>query len=105
MGSSRPRPTRLAEKLLQIRERLNLSQNGMIERMELTDKLSREKISAYERDEREPSLFVLLRYARAAGVYMDVLVDDELDLPAKLPSSTKSEGISRKPPGKKILKH
>ena len=89
MGSSRPRPVRLAEKLLQIRERLGLSQNGMIERLGLTGKLSREKISAYERDEREPSLLVLLRYARAAGVWVDVLIDDELNLPAKLASHKK----------------
>jgi hypothetical protein len=43
-------------------------------------------ISEYERGEREPPLPVLLSYARLAGVCMDVLVDDELDLPAKLPA-------------------
>jgi transcriptional regulator with XRE-family HTH domain len=100
MGSLRPRPKRLAEKLIQIRERLGLSQNGIIERMGLTGKLSREKISAYERNEREPSLLVLLRYARAAGVWVDVLIDDELDLPPKLPSQQKSEGVQRKPVGR-----
>lgn len=41
---------------------------------------------------REPSLLVLLNYARAAGVYLDVLVDDELDLPERLPARPKSEG-------------
>ena len=96
MGSQRPTPARLAVKLCQIREALDLSQNGMIERMGLTGKLSREKISAYERGERAPSLQVLLQYARAAGVWMDVLVDDELDLPAKLPSVRKYEGVPRK---------
>jgi transcriptional regulator with XRE-family HTH domain len=96
MGSHRPTPTRLAEKLHQIRQALELSQNGMIERMGLAGKLSREKISAYERGERVPSLQVLLQYARAAGVWMDVLVDDELDLPSKLPAPAKHEGIPRK---------
>ena len=97
MGSHRPTPKRLAEKLRQIREALELSQNGMIERMGFTGKLSREKISAYERGNRVPSLQVLLQYARVAGVWMDVLVDDDLDLPSKLPSPSKHEGVLRKP--------
>jgi transcriptional regulator with XRE-family HTH domain len=104
MGSQRPTPKRLARKLFEIREGLGLSQNEMIERMGLKGKLSREKISAYERADRVPSLQVLLQYARAAGVWMDVLVDDELDLPAKLPSSIKSEGIPRNPASKRMLK-
>jgi transcriptional regulator with XRE-family HTH domain len=72
--------------------------------MGLEETLSREKISAYERGERVPSLSVLLQYARVAGVWMDVLVDDELDLPTKLPSNTKSEGIPRKSGSKRTLK-
>ena len=97
MGSQRPKPARLAKKLSQIREELGLSQNEMIERMGLTSKLSREKISAYERGDRAPSFQVLLQYARAAGVWADVLIDDDLDLPARLPASPKHEGIPRKP--------
>ena len=95
MGKHRPTPSRLAEKLLRIRQTLGVSQNGMIERLGLTGDLSREKISAYERAQRVPSLHVLLRYARAAGVWMDVLIDDDLDLPRKLPASTKHAGIPR----------
>ncbi len=38
-------------------------------------------ISRYERDEREPSLFALLAYARIAGVAVDVLIDDKAKLP------------------------
>jgi hypothetical protein len=49
-------------------------------------------ISAYELGNREPSLMVLLTYARIACVYLDVLVDDALDLPDRLPSKPKSEG-------------
>jgi transcriptional regulator with XRE-family HTH domain len=104
MGSQRPTPKRLAQKLLEIRQKLNLSQNGLIHQMELEETLSREKISAYERGERVPSLSVLLQYARVAGVWVDVLIDDELDLPTKLPSLPKHEGISRKPISKKTLK-
>lgn len=96
MGSIRPTPKRLAQKLLLIREQLGLSQNALLQRLNLSGKLSREKISAYERGERVPSLTVLLRYARAAGVWVDVLIDDELDLPAHLPAIPKHEGTPRK---------
>lgn len=84
--SSREKPERLAEKLLQIREALGLSQNDILSRMGLVDRLNRDDISKYERAVREPSLLVLLRYARLARISTDVLIDDELDLPAKLPA-------------------
>lgn len=94
--SARRKQERLAEKLLQIRLALNLSQNGMLETLGLTEDLYRNNISSYERGEREPPLYALLKYAQAAGVWVDVLIDDELDLPSKLPSPTKHEGIRRK---------
>lgn len=84
--TSREKPERLAEKLVQIREALGLSQNEILSRMGLAERLNRDDISKYERGVREPSLLVLLRYARAAGISTDVLIDDELDLPAKLPA-------------------
>jgi transcriptional regulator with XRE-family HTH domain len=83
---SRRKPKHLAEKLLQIRTTLGLSQNGMIKRLGLTDELTQDYISGYERGVREPALPVLLEYARIAGIWIDVLVDDELDLPKKLPN-------------------
>ena len=82
--ASRRKPKRLAEKLLQIRTTLGLSQNEMIRRLGLSDELTQDYISGYERGVREPSLPVLLEYARVAGLFIDVLVDDELDLPDKL---------------------
>ena len=92
----RPKPARLAEKLLRIRQALGLSQNGMLTRLGLDEKLFRSAISGYELGTREPPLPVLLEYARAAGVWLDVLIDDELNMPERLPASTKSEGIRRK---------
>ncbi len=83
--SSRPRPERLALKLLRIREALGVSQAEMVNRLEQL-KIHPAHISGYERGEREPPLPVLLRYARLAGVCLDVIVDDGLDLPAKLPA-------------------
>jgi transcriptional regulator with XRE-family HTH domain len=86
---TREKPGRLGEKLTQIRDALGLSQNEMLSRMGLADRLNRDDISKYERGVREPSVIVMLRYARAAGVCLDTLVDDDLDLPAKLPAKPK----------------
>jgi transcriptional regulator with XRE-family HTH domain len=83
---SRTKSARLAEKLLQIREGLGLSQTEMLERLGFSDELFRSNVSQYERGHRQPPLPVLLMYARAAGVCSDVLIDDSLDLPTKLPS-------------------
>jgi transcriptional regulator with XRE-family HTH domain len=86
MGHARQRPKRLAEKLLQIRLALGLSQTEMYRRLSVEDEILYTRISDYELDKAEPTLMVLLRYARVVGVGMDVLVDDEMDLPAKLPA-------------------
>jgi transcriptional regulator with XRE-family HTH domain len=88
-ATARMRPKRLAEKLLQIRLALGLSQTEMLRRLGFDDVLSYHRISNYELGTGEPPLVVLLEYARAAGVYVDVLIDDELDLPAKLPARRK----------------
>jgi transcriptional regulator with XRE-family HTH domain len=90
MGSrARPKPKRLAEKLLQIRLALDLSQDGMLARLGLDGSHFRSAVSGYELGTREPPLPVLLKYARLAGVCLDELVDDDLDLPDKLPSKPK----------------
>jgi transcriptional regulator with XRE-family HTH domain len=77
MGRATARAERLAEKLLQIRNSLGLSQNQLIA---VLDSLMRyeDYISAYERGVREPPLPVLLEYARAANVYVDALINDAL---------------------------
>jgi len=98
MGSSaRPKPRRLAGKLRQIRTALGLSQSGMLERLGLAEELFISGISKYELGTREPPLNVLLKYARAANVYVEALIDDSLDLPPDLPSPRKSEGVKRHP--------
>ena len=90
------RPARLGEKLLTIRKSLGLSQNGILRRLGLGDELTQAEWSAYERSVRIPSLPVLLMIAELAGVWMDVLVNDALDLPNVIPAKPKSEGIRRK---------
>ena len=61
----------------------------MLERLGLAEEYFRSRISAYELGNREPHLPILLKYARLAGISTDVLIDDELDLPAKLPTRQK----------------
>lgn len=80
----RAKPERLAEKLLAIREAFGLSQGELVKRLEAGELIDAKHVSKFELGEREPSLLVLLRYARLAGVTIDVLADDELNLPAKL---------------------
>lgn len=89
MGTrGRPKPARLAAKLLEIRTKIGLSQNEMIRRMGLNERLVQAEVSAYEHGLREPPLTVLLEYARAAHIYVEWLIDDEIDLPNELPLDT-----------------
>ena len=84
---ARIKPKRLTEKLLQIRVGLGLSQNQMLEKLGLAESFFRSSISSYELGGSQPPLPVLLRYARLAGVCLDVIVDDNMDLPKKLPGT------------------
>ena len=95
MGNPRPRPLRLAEKLLQIRNGLGLSQTQMLERLGLGDTMHYGRISEYEQDKREPSLITLLAYARAASVHLEDIVDDDFDLPRRLPGNVNYRGIRK----------
>ena len=87
MGSARPRPKRLAEKLLQIRFGLGLSQRKMVKVLGVEDQIRYTSISNYELDKNEPPLGILLAYARTAQVHLEEIVDDEVDLPGKLPGT------------------
>jgi transcriptional regulator with XRE-family HTH domain len=94
MGTgSRSRPARLAGKLRQVRTALGITQSEMVRLLGLEGQITYTKISHYELGLREPPLTMLLQYARAANVYVEVLIDDEIELPAKLPSPKKSEGV------------
>jgi len=88
-GSARIRPERLAEKLRQVRLALGLSQSELLRRLGYEGLISYHRISNYELGTGEPPLPVLLAYAHLAGVSTDVLIDDKLDLPAKLPAKPK----------------
>ncbi len=90
MGTkARLRQEHLAEKLLRIRNAFGVSQTEMLRRLGVEDLITYHQISRYETGKREPPLKVLLAYARVAGVCLDVLIDDALDLPARLPAKPK----------------
>lgn len=98
MGRSRrPRPDRLASKLLQIRLTLGLTQQQMVEQLNYQKSpLLSPHISDFELDKRDPALAILLCYARVASIALEVLADDELDLPARFsiqPQSTQARGL------------
>ena len=84
MGNSRPRPKLLPEKLLAIREFLNVGQVDMASELQsqLLSHCGRQsqiqpaRISEYENGEREPNLFVLIAYICLGRVHMESLVDD-----------------------------
>lgn len=87
MGAKpRLRQRRLPEKLRAIRDAFALSQTAMLKHIGAEDLIEYNRISEFESGKREPPLKILLLYARAANVCMEVIVDDDLDLPAKLPA-------------------
>jgi len=96
MGHPRPKPARLAEKLRQIRLALGISQQELHRRLGVEDLIEYNEISKYELGKNEPYLQILLQYARVAGVHMEDIVDDELDVPDKLPGNYRHAGIRSK---------
>lgn len=100
MGTNRPLkyiPKRLGTKLRQIRLALGLTQEEMLKQLDLPPVVTQSTISAYERNAKLAPYFVIARYGEISNVWIDVLVCDSLDLPARIPSPTKTKhgGIER----------
>ncbi len=91
----RQRPKLLGEKMRQIRKGLGLSQNEMLRLLGLDQEFTRAEVSAYERGVREPPSSVLLRYSAVARVWVNVLIDDDLNLPSSLPARAMHAGVMR----------
>ena len=85
----RQRPQYLARKLLAIRHALGFSQIQLVKAMGINGSTVYKRISEYESGRREPSLLVLLAYARVAGIHLEEIVDDKLELPDNLPGKVK----------------
>ena len=80
MGRSRRnKPRRLGEKLMAVRKRLQMSQTQMADALKL--KVHYSAVSNFELGTREPDLIIVLHYARLAGVPVETLIDDQLNLP------------------------
>lgn len=84
----------MAEKLLEIRLKLGLSQNELIRQLGLASELQQDYISKFERGILVPPLHVLLAYAGAANVWVEVLIKETLNLHEGLPSRVKHEGVT-----------
>ena len=76
MGHKRPTPQYLAPKLQAIREHFGVSQYRLSKSLQV----GRTHLSAWEWGRRMPSWFVLIRYAKLAGVPLEFIVDDNFDL-------------------------
>ena len=80
MGHSRPRPKHLAKKLLQIRRSLEVSQGELVRQLGVQALIEHTTISKYELNKNEPPLGILLAYARLAGIPVEQIIDEELEL-------------------------
>jgi transcriptional regulator with XRE-family HTH domain len=100
----RPKPARLADKLKDIRLRLDggLTQVELIGRLGFTEEeLPQDRVSKFERGAMEPNLSVLVAYSDAANCYLEVLARDDLSLsPGPLPYATKDQGVPVEDTGK-----
>jgi transcriptional regulator with XRE-family HTH domain len=80
MGHSRPRPKHLAKKLLQIRRSFGVSQGELVRQLGVQALIEHTTISKYELNKNEPPLAILLAYARLAGIPVERIIDDDLEL-------------------------
>ena len=88
MGNPRPRPKLLPDKLLAIREFLNVGQVDMASKLQFEIRshsrrqyqIQPSRVSEYENAKREPSLFVLIAYVRLGKVHMESVIDDGVNL-------------------------
>ena len=93
MGRTRrPQPKKLKKKLREIRLILGFTQEEMAKQLQKSGSeraIHSGYVADYESGKREPSLLVILAYAKLMGMSTDVLIDDHVDLPEKLPSKPK----------------
>ena len=77
----RAMPKKLGKKMRQIRERLGMSQRQIVDALNYTaTPLRASQISQYEQGQREPTMMLVLAYARLAKVSVESLIDDKMKL-------------------------
>lgn len=77
---ARKRPDHLGRKLREIRDSFGLSQGLMLVKLGF-EKEYRNNLSNFETDKREAPSELVLAYADAVGVNVEVLLDDKRELP------------------------
>jgi transcriptional regulator with XRE-family HTH domain len=79
------RPKKLGAKLRSIRESLGITQDEMARRLKslgADTTIHSGYIADFETtDKREPGLLTLLAYSKLSGISVNVLIDDEVELP------------------------
>ena len=74
-------PKKLGKKMRQIREQLGMSQREIVKALNYTaTPLRASQISQYEQGQREPTMMLVLAYARLARVSVESLIDDKMKL-------------------------
>jgi transcriptional regulator with XRE-family HTH domain len=77
----RAMPKKLGKKMKQIRLRLGMSQREIVEVLNYTaTPLRASQISQYEQGQREPTMMLVLAYARLARISVESLIDDRMKL-------------------------
>lgn len=74
----RPNPARIGQKVRAVRRKLGLSQSQLA--MRIDPDMHYGRISDYELGKRIPNLLTLLYYARLAGIHVEDLIDDDVEL-------------------------
>jgi transcriptional regulator with XRE-family HTH domain len=65
---------------MQIRRSLGVSQGELVRQLGVQALIEHTTISKYELNKNEPPLIILLAYARLAGIPVEQIIDDELEL-------------------------
>ena len=94
---ARRRPQHLGRKLRDIRDSLGLSQGLMLDKLGFPPEY-RNNLSNFELGIREAPLDLVLAYASAINVKVEVLLDDERELPKAMRTAAEKQRVKTQRP-------